>query len=135
MRAVTGSLPWTSGKWASKEEKRLQILDLILKITVPAFLFVCFVAAIKLGSFSGYLKLLSRQSYATPLMALGAGFTLLILVFQVLRTILWWRYKPYPLPAGPLPKVTVIIPAYNEGAMVEKALYSAVDSDYPADRP
>ncbi len=134
MPSVTRSLPWKSEKWGSKVEKRLQILDLILKITVPAFLFVCFVAAIKLGSFSGYLNLLSRQSYATPLMAVGAGFTLLVLFFQILRTVLWRRYKPYSLPAGPLPKVTVIIPAYNEGAMVEKTLYSALDSDYPADR-
>jgi len=123
-----------SGKWGSKEEQRLQVLDLMLKILVPAFLFICFIAALKFGSFSGYLDLLSRQSYATPVMTLGATFTLLVLTFQVLRTILWRRYKPYPLSAGPWPKVTVIIPAYNEGAMVEKALYSAVASDYPADR-
>ncbi len=134
MRSITSSLTWTSGKWGSAEEQRLQILDLILKILVPAFLFACFLAAIKFGSFSGYLQLLSRNSYATPLMALGAGFTLLVLIFQGLRTFLWWRYKPYPLPSGPLPKVTVIIPVYNEGAMVEKALYSTVASDYPASR-
>jgi len=134
MRTISGSLAWTSGKWGSTEEQRLQVLDLVLKILVPAFLFVCFVAAIKYGSFSGYANLLSQNSYASPLMAVGAVFTLMVLSFQVLRTWLWWRYKPYPLPQGPLPKVTVIIPAYNEGPMVEKALYSAVDSDYPADR-
>ncbi|MEJ2226430.1 MAG: glycosyltransferase family 2 protein [Syntrophobacterales bacterium] len=134
MRTVTGSLTWNSGKWSAAEEQRLQVLDLILKILVPAFLFVCFVAAIKFGSFSGYVNLLSRHSFATPLMAVGASFTFLVLFFQVLRTWLWWRYKPYPLPPGLLPSVTIIIPAYNEGAMVEKALYSAVASDYPADR-
>jgi len=134
MRTISGSLTWNARKWGATEEQRLQVLDLVLKILVPAFLFGCFVAAIKFGSFSGYANLLSRHSYATPLMAVGAAFTLLVLMFQVLRTWLWWRYKPYPLPQGPLPKVTVIIPAYNEGAMVEKALYSAVASDYPADR-
>ena len=134
MRTVTGSLAWNSGKWGATEEQRLQVLDLILKILVPAFLFVCFVAAIKFGSFSGYVNLLSRHSFATPLMAVGASFTFLVLFFQVLRTWLWWRYKPYSMPAGPLPTVTIIIPAYNEGAMVEKALYSAVASDYPEDR-
>jgi len=107
---------------------------LILKVLVPAFLFVCFVAALKYGSFNGYLTLLSRQSFATPLLGLGAGFTLCVLGFQLVRTILWWRYRPYPLPQGNLPSVTVIIPAYNEGAMVEKALYSAAASDYPADK-
>jgi hyaluronan synthase len=134
MRTVTGSLAWNSGKWGATEEQRLQILDLILKILVPAFLCVCFVAAIKFGSFSGYVNLLSRHSFATPLMAVGASFTFLVLFFQVLRTWLWWRYKPYSMPGGPLPTVTIIIPAYNEGAMVEKALYSAVASDYPEDR-
>jgi len=130
--------PWLQGKWQStkqeKLEEGLQTLDLVLKILVPAVLLVCLVVAIKYGSFNGYLQLLSRQSYATPLMALGTSFTLAYLLFQIVRTILWWRYKPYALPPGPLPRVTVIVPAYNEGAMVEKALYSAAASDYPADR-
>ncbi len=135
MRTVstTTTFPWTPGKWRTKEE-RLQIVDLILKILVPAFLFVCFVVALKYGSFNGYLNLLSRQSFATPLLALGAGFTFCVLGFQIVRTVFWWRYKPYAVPSGPLPKVTVIIPAYNEGSMVEKAIYSAAASDYPADR-
>ncbi len=134
MRSLTGSLTWNTGKWGSAEEQRLQILDLILKILVPVFLLCCFVAAYKYGSFSGYLHLFSRHSYATPLVALGSIFTLVVLGFQVLRTYLWCRYKPYALASGPLPKVTIIVPAYNEGAMVEKALHSAVASDYPADR-
>jgi hyaluronan synthase len=134
MRTITGSLPWTPGKWGSRREQRLQMLDLVLKILVPAFLLGCFIAALQFGSFKGYLELLSRESYRTPLMALGALFTLVVLAFQLVRTYFWCRYKPYPLPQGPLPRVTVIIPAYNEGPMVEKAIYSAAGSDYPADR-
>lgn len=90
--------------------------------------------AFKLGSLDGYANLFKLQTYTTPLMALGAGYSLLYLGFQAVRTVLWWRYRPFPLASGPLPKVTVIIPAYNEGAMVEKALYSVAASDYPADR-
>jgi hyaluronan synthase len=134
MRTLAPTFPWTQTKWRSREEQRLQTLDLILKILVPAFLLACFIAALKFGSFDGYRNLISRQSFATPLMALGASFTLAFLAFQVVRTVLWLRYRPYPLPEGPLPAVTVIIPAYNEGAMVEKAIYSAAASDYPADR-
>ncbi|MBI4794513.1 MAG: glycosyltransferase [Deltaproteobacteria bacterium] len=130
--------PWFQGKWRQKKqerlEERLQTLDLALKILVPTVLLVCLVVSIKFGSFNGYLQLMSRRSFATPLMTLGAGFTLVYLAFQIVRTVLWWRYKPYALPSGPLPRVTVIVPAYNEGAMVEKALYSAAASDYPADR-
>ena len=134
MRTVTSAFPWTQGKWRSKEEQRIQALDLALKILVPLILSACLVVSLKVGSFNGYLQLLSRQSFGSPLMALGAGFTLAYLAFQLVRTVLWLRYKPYPLPTGPLPRVTVIIPAYNEGAMVEKSIYAAVASDYPADR-
>jgi hyaluronan synthase len=130
---TTTTFPWMAGKRRTKEE-RLQILDLGLKILVPAFLFVCLAMALKYGSFSGYLTMLSHKGYTSPILALGAGFTLCFLSFQMIRTFLWFRYKPYPLPSGPLPSVTVIIPAYNEGAMVEKALYSAAASDYPADK-
>jgi hyaluronan synthase len=134
MRTVNTTFAWIQGKWRNKEEQRIQFLDLILKILVPAVLLVCFVASLKFGSFNGYLQLMSRQSFASPIMALGACFTLALLAFQVVRTVLWWRYKPYALPEGPLPRVTVIIPAYNEGAMVENAIYAAAASDYPADR-
>ena len=66
--------------------------------------------------------------------ALGAAYTLLLLLFQVVRTVLWGLYKPYGLPPGELPKITVIIPAYNEGAMVEKAIYAVTGSNYPSDK-
>jgi hyaluronan synthase len=134
MRTTTSAFPWPQGKWRSKEEQRIQVLDLVLKILVPLILSLCFVVAIKVGSFNGYLQLLSSKSFGSPLMALGAGFTLAYLGFQLVRTVLWWRYKPYALPKGRLPRVTVIIPAYNEGAMVEKSIYAAAASDYPADR-
>ena len=134
MPSVTISAPWIQGKWRSQEEQRIQTLDLLLKILIPLILSVCLVAAVKVGSFNGYLQIVSRKSFGSPLMALGAGFTLAYLAFQLVRTILWWRYKPYPLPSGPLPRVTIIIPAYNEGAMVEKAVYAAAASDYPAER-
>ena len=134
MRTTTFAFPWPQGKWRSKEEQRIQVLDLVLKILVPLILSVCFVVAFKVGSFNGYLQLLSSKSFGSPVMALGAGFTLAYLAFQLVRTVLWWRYKPYALPKGRLPRVTVIIPAYNEGAMVEKSIAAAAASDYPADR-
>lgn len=108
--------------------------DVILKIIVPFSLLVFFIISCQLGTFTSYLQLFSRKSYGTPLMALGASYSLAFLFFQAVLSILWWRYRPYPLFAGPMPTVTVIIPAYNEGAMVEKAIYSVAASDYPADR-
>src|SRR5215470_1219441 len=58
------------------------------------------------------------------------GFVLL-----VLRTALWLRYRPYAA-ATPetAPMITVIIPAYNEGSMVETSIDSVAAAAYPAGR-
>ena len=82
MRTITSAFPWNQVKWRSKEEQRIQTLDLALKILVPLLLSACLVIALKVGSFDGFLHLLNRQSYGSPLMALGAGFTLAYLAFQ-----------------------------------------------------
>jgi hyaluronan synthase len=52
-----------------------------------------------------------------------------------LRTGFWIAYRPYPS-ADHLtaPKVSVIIPAYNEGAMVLTAIKSVARAHYPRDR-
>jgi hyaluronan synthase len=56
-------------------------------------------------------------------------------VFLAFRTLLWFRYRPSPSAThDDAPSLTVIIPAYNEGAMVEKAIYSVLAADYPHDR-
>src|SRR6185312_2672173 len=47
------------------------------------------------------------------------------------RTLLWFRYRPAALatPAD-APAMTVIIPAYNEGAMVARTIASVADARY-----
>ena len=108
-------------------------LDLLAEnCSAPAFLLVLFIA-LRWTHSSGILRLFQRNTYTSFLSSLGAVYTLAFLAMQLVRTVLWWRYRPYPLPSGPLPKVTVLIPAYNEGAMVEKALYSVAAADYPKD--
>ncbi len=125
---------WAPENLSQVSAPKFQNLDLILKILVPVGLLLSLVVALRIGFLDGYLRLFDWRSYCGPLLALGAGYSLAFLLFQGVRTVFWWRYKPYPLPPGPLPAVTVVIPAYNEGAMVEKALYSVAASDYPADR-
>jgi len=116
------------------QPRRLANLDLWLKIAVPLFLLASLFIAVDSGFFHGYLRLFQRNTYTTFFSTLGAVYALAFLTMQTIRTVLWWRYRPYPLPEGPLPRVTVLIPAYNEGAMVEKALYSVAASDYPMDK-
>ena len=51
------------------------------------------------------------------------------------RTLLWFRYRPIdPANRDDAPLLTVVIPAYNEGPMVEKSIDSVAASNYPSDR-
>lgn len=57
------------------------------------------------------------------------GFLLLFL-----RTILWLGYRPFQAVAdGEAPKLSVIIPAFNEGRMVERSIASVAKANYPKD--
>ena len=60
------------------------------------------------------------------------GMGLLLLIF---RTCVWMLYRPFPaIDRHTAPALTVIIPAYNEGAMVQHSIESVVAADYPRDR-
>ena len=51
------------------------------------------------------------------------------------RTALWYRYRPAPaVTMEEAPALTVVIPAYNEGAMVATSIDSVAAAAYPRDR-
>ena len=53
----------------------------------------------------------------------------------VIRTLLWVRYRPVaPVSHDDAPGMSIIIPAYNEGAMVRKAVEACARAEYPRDR-
>ena len=114
--------------------RRFLDLDLLVKVALSLLLLLFLIIALQMESFGWYARLFRRNTYTTFLGSVGALYTLAFLAMQAVRTVLWWRYRPYSLPSGPLPKVTVLIPAYNEGAMVEKTLNSVAAADYPKDR-
>ncbi len=71
---------------------------------------------------------------SVPLLAAVAGaLSTTIAASIVYRTWLWLRYRPVT-PQGPYPSVSVVIPAFNEGANVARAIQSVAGSDYPHDR-
>lgn len=74
-----------------------------------------------------------RPLVAWPALAMAAT----VAVSMAWRVVLWLGYRPVPaMPADApdLPEVTVVIPAYNEGAAVRWAIRSVLASDYPAER-
>src|SRR5690349_11241167 len=56
-------------------------------------------------------------------------------VLLLMRTVLWLAYRPFAAVAPDrAPRLTVVIPAYNEGAMVEETIASAAAAAYPRER-
>jgi hyaluronan synthase len=60
-------------------------------------------------------------------------YSVLMMLHLPYRAILCFLYKPFPLTTD-LPTVSVVIPAFNEGAMVYQAIESSVLTDYPAEK-
>jgi hyaluronan synthase len=81
------------------------------------------------------LPLLSQYSYGWLIAYPSLIWTVLGLSLLGLRTFFWAIYRPMaPVVLDEAPSITVIIPAYNEGAMVLNAITSIVEADYPRDR-
>ena len=57
------------------------------------------------------------------------------LLLLLMRTVLWLIYRPLkPSSEQDAPALTVVIPAYNEGAMVGETIASVATAAYPQDR-
>ncbi len=66
-----------------------------------------------------------------PTVLWGAMATLMLVV----RSALWVRYRAEPpAVAATAPSMTVVIPAYNEGAMVQQSIDSVAAASYPRGR-
>jgi len=53
----------------------------------------------------------------------------------VIRTLLWVRYRPFAnVSVKQAPRLTIVIPAYNRGAMVRKVVDACAREEYPRDR-
>jgi hyaluronan synthase len=96
------------------------------------FLTLCtiVVTAILSGSFQRandwYSMTPMSRAAAIPLIL----FSFLTAINLTYRAVLVFLYKPFPVKSF-TPTLTVVIPAYNEGAMVEKSILSSVEADYP----
>ena len=113
-----------------------KILDFLLKAGILSLIVVFVVASLYYGSFVRIWEItIARGRIFSFFTYASVSYSAITLLYLIFRTFLWLRYKPYALQRGDrVPFVSVIIPAYNEGALVEKAIKAAVESDYPRNK-
>lgn len=110
-------------------------MDWVFCGLIAAALLVIFYGSLTGDVFQPLVRDILRADWSKALIRPSVLWGLLGSVFLTFRTILWFFYRPFPpAPYEDAPSLTVIIPAYNEGAMVEKAIYSVIAADYPRDR-
>ncbi len=117
--------------------------DLVLKSATLIMVASFVIASIYYGSFVKIWEITIAQGKIFSFFTYASiSYSLVTLLYLFFRTFLWLKYRPYTAaqPAAQsaqpdrLPVVSVIIPAYNEGALVEKTIKAAVESGYPRDR-
>lgn len=55
-------------------------------------------------------------------------------LYTLLLSLLWMRYRPFTVSEPVWPKVSVVIPAFNEGPMVGRSIRSVAACSYPKDK-
>lgn len=110
-------------------------MDLFLCLLIAASLIGVFIASLAGNIFEPVLHAAQKAHWFKFILRPSMLWGLMGTLFVGFRTILWFRYRSFP-PATihDAPSLTVIIPAYNEGPMVLKAIRSVLSADYPRGR-
>ncbi len=109
--------------------------DHVLCAVVLACLTLMIYGAVRGNWFGPMLLDLESNRWAQLIIRPAILWSLMGSLLLAFRTVLWFRYKSAPAATmNDAPSLTVIIPAYNEGAMVRKSIESVMQATYPRDR-
>ncbi len=109
--------------------------DRVLLASIWLFLIGGIWFSIRANLFDLVAEEVQRQGWGTRVLGPALIWLYMAGVMLALRTSFWIRYRPFPAVGwNEAPSLTVIIPAYNEGAMVCRSIESCVNADYPRDR-
>ncbi|HUX44271.1 MAG TPA: glycosyltransferase family 2 protein [Terracidiphilus sp.] len=109
--------------------------DIPLKLAILLGLLAVVLFSVYNHAFTPVYKVAEKHGigaalYQPSILWFSMGFLLM-----VFRTFLWFTYRPHPAARREnAPRMTVIIPAYNEGPMVAKSIDSVATADYDPER-
>lgn len=109
--------------------------DWILKAAILGGLALLIAVSIVLQAFYPLVRVEEAHGLDAILFRPSVLWFMMGTFLMLFRTLLWFTYKPFPLATmEDAPRMSVVIPAYNEGPMVAKSIDSIVAARYPADR-
>lgn len=120
-----GTLPRGQAKWWERPGKAIIAAGLLLLVGYAIY--------------SGAVWTSSRRFFQpglhTSFWFSMTGYAVIMYIALVWRIVLWLRYKPMEsVSDADLPNVSVIIPAYNEGALVRQSILSVARNEYPREK-
>lgn len=109
--------------------------DLPLKLLISAGLGVLVYVSVHARVFNPIFRLAERHGMEATLWRPSILLFVMGTLLLIFRTLLWFTYRPRAAATlKDAPRMTVVIPAYNEGAMVAQSIDSIANANYPADR-
>lgn len=109
--------------------------DVLLKVLIVAGVGSLVWLALRADTFSPLLRIAQNHGMGAVLLKPSMMWFAMGGLLLLFRTLLWFSYRPHdPVAFDAAPRMTVVIPAYNEGSMVFKAIDSVAAANYPHDR-
>lgn len=116
-------------------ERKSDVWDILLIAAIFAGMGALAYAAVATPLLQPLLESAAREEWSRLTvrpMVIWVGMGLLLML---VRTVFWIRYRPFAAASmEDAPRLTVVIPAYNEGAMVEETIASVASALYPPER-
>jgi hyaluronan synthase len=133
--AAAALAPSASGVDATFVESKPDRFDWILRIAIVVALALIVVITFRGRVFQPLLQSAAAHNWAAVVARPSVIWILMGTLLLVFRTVLWFYYRPFASATHEnAPRLTVIIPAYNEGPMVAHTIDSVVAADYPRER-
>jgi len=112
-----------------------QVWDWVLLATIICALLLLLYGSFHHSLFRPLWADVQTHRWARFLLRPSMLWTAMGMVLLTFRTIFWFGYRSAPAATfSDAPPLTVIIPAYNEGAMVLQSIESVASAAYPRDR-
>lgn len=113
----------------------LQPGDALFRLLILGGLLATLYLSMRWQIFQPLLHAASEHEWTRFIVRPGILWMCMGILMLVFRTLLWFRYRtPAVATFGDAPSLTVVIPAYNEGAMVAQSIDSVAAARYPRER-